>query len=365
MPNKLILRSKNSPFTGQFTDINLGSVLSHGQLDDNFIYLKGNLIYTGSTSGNILTLNKIDGSTIDISIDGLTGGTSGDTYVIDGYLTGTTLVLERNDSVDVNIELSGLSASVIYTNLNPTPVTIGGIPAGSSFSAQTMQQMWDALLYPYQYPAFTSFNRTNMNSVYELGETFLGGNQTFTWSTSNSANVSANTISIVENHTATTLLTGGANDGTEVLSASTYVRTTAGTTLMYTISAIDTQSNPLSATISKNWRGRWYYGTDAATSLTTTIITGGTFTTQLTTGVVNNYVTWSPTGAQYGYLVIPNYLAQPSDLRDSVAGCFGTNIPYISQGTITFNNAYGVSQTYNIYRTVNAFNSPVNAWLCV
>ena len=82
--------------------------------------------------------------------------------------------------------------------------------------------------------------------------------------------------------------------------------------------------------------------------------------------MVGNYVTWTPSGPnEYGYLVIPNYLGQPSDLRDSVAGCFGSNIPFINQGTITFNNAYGVSQTYNIYRTVNAFSSPLNAWMCV
>jgi hypothetical protein len=343
-----------------------GSRLTHAELDNNFLYLKARDIVAFDLVGSNLVLTKDDGSTLSASLAGFSGGTlSGDTYVTGGTLNGTILSLGRNDGGVVDVQLSGLTqVGVTYTNLTPTPTTIGGINAGSTFSAQTMQEMWDALLYPYQVPAFTSFNRTNMNSVYELGETFLGGNQTFTWSTSNSVNVSANTISIVENHTATTLLTGGANDGTEVLSASTYSRTTAGTTLMYTISAINTQSGSLSSTISKNWRGRWYYGTDAATSLTTTIITGGTFTTQLTTGVVNNYVTWSPTGAQYGYLVIPNYLAQPSDLRDSVAGCFGTNIPYISQGTITFNNVYGVSQTYNIYRTVNAFNSSVNAWLC-
>jgi hypothetical protein len=46
------------------------------------------------------------------------------------------------------------SASSFYVNSTPTPVTIGGIAAGSTFSVpQTMQQMFDKLLYPYISPA--------------------------------------------------------------------------------------------------------------------------------------------------------------------------------------------------------------------
>jgi hypothetical protein len=263
-----------------------------------------------------------------------------------------------------NTPLSSLTGNIVYSNTSPTPTTIGGISAGSTFSAQTMQQMWDALLYPYQTPSFTSFSRTSINSIYELGQSAPGGSQTFSWSTSNSSNVSPNTISIVENHSTTTLLTNSANDGSETLLTSSFSRTTPGSTTLYTITANNTQSGSLSSVISRNWRGRWYYGTNSNTSITTSIITGGTFTTTLTNGVVNSYVTLTPSGAEYVYLVIPNYLPQPSDLRDSVAGCFGNNHPYLTQGTITFDNDYGVSQTYNIYRTTNAFNSSVNVWLC-
>lgn len=41
------------------------------------------------------------------------------------------------------------SASVLYTNLTPVPLAVGGIGKGSTFSNRTMQEMWDALLYPY------------------------------------------------------------------------------------------------------------------------------------------------------------------------------------------------------------------------
>jgi len=65
--NKLILRSLTSPWVTPFNDITTGSVLSWADVDNNFIYLKGELIYSAQTSGTDLILNKINGN--DISID--------------------------------------------------------------------------------------------------------------------------------------------------------------------------------------------------------------------------------------------------------------------------------------------------------
>jgi hypothetical protein len=42
-----------------------------------------------------------------------------------------------------------------FTNATPTPVTLGGITAGSTFSAATVQQLFDQLLYPYIAPTVT------------------------------------------------------------------------------------------------------------------------------------------------------------------------------------------------------------------
>lgn len=51
------------------------------------------------------------------------------------------------------IAASAASASAFFQNANPTPVTVGGIPAGSTFGVPTdMQTMWNLLLYPYVAP---------------------------------------------------------------------------------------------------------------------------------------------------------------------------------------------------------------------
>ena len=69
MPNnKLILRSVNSPWVTPFNDITTGSVLSWGDVDNNFIYLKGELIYSALTSGSDLILKKINGNDLTVNL---------------------------------------------------------------------------------------------------------------------------------------------------------------------------------------------------------------------------------------------------------------------------------------------------------
>jgi hypothetical protein len=69
MPNnKLILRSVNSPWVSPFNDITTGSVLSWADVDNNFIYLKGEIIHSGYTNNNQLILQKINGNTINLNL---------------------------------------------------------------------------------------------------------------------------------------------------------------------------------------------------------------------------------------------------------------------------------------------------------
>lgn len=62
------------------------------------------------------------------------------------------------------------SASSTYTNLTPTLVGIGGIPAGSTFSEAIMQDMWDDLLRPYIAPTAILTTNNPTANVKEYGE---------------------------------------------------------------------------------------------------------------------------------------------------------------------------------------------------
>ena len=72
----------------------------------------------------------------------------------------------------------GESADVVYSNPNPTPITVGGIPIGATFLNQTIKQMFDALLYPYVAPAISllaipvprpNYTTIPSDGVYEKG----------------------------------------------------------------------------------------------------------------------------------------------------------------------------------------------------
>lgn len=65
-----------------------------------------------------------------------------------------------------------------YTNLTPTPATVGGISAGSTFSNKTQQEMWDDLLYPYIGPDITNFSTSILNEETQGGKKYIENGNT-------------------------------------------------------------------------------------------------------------------------------------------------------------------------------------------
>lgn len=106
-----------------------------------------------------------------------------------------------------------------------------------------------------------------------------------------------------------------------------------------------------------------YFGKFSGTS-----ITSGQ-TSSLSSGYTSNPVNSAvvlPSGSSgdYGYILIPTGLTQPSEFRDSSAGCLGSLIPFNNIGTIIIVDANGYSITYNVYRTFFPFAASVSVWLC-
>jgi len=254
-----------------------------------------------------------------------------------------------------NYTVSVESSAVTFTNATATPTTIGGIAAGSTFSNKTMQEMWDALLYPYQYPAFASFSRTNLNSTYELGEVMVAGSQTFSWSTSNSSNVSANTITIVQNIApVTTLLSNSANDGSEVIVApTTYSAGTSSSVTLYTITAYNSLGSPFSTTISRSWRPRIYYGTSLTTPLVEADIEG-LANSPLASGFAGTY---SFAAGDYKYFCYPSSFGTATVFKDTATNL---NVAMEAVYTVSVTNIYGITQNYNVHRTTNILGGSIN-----
>ena len=242
--------------------------------------------------------------------------------------------------------------AVLYTNLAPTPVTIGGIPAGSVFLNQTMQQMWDALLYPYQYPAFTSFLIAGVSSM-EVGGT-LAGVQTFTWGTTNPANVVVNSIDIVNVTDAVNLVVGTANDGTQVYNFGAGITHNVSFTHVFRIDGVNTLLGVFTRNLSIYWLYMVHYGPTLTTPLTGADITG-LASSALRTGYAGTY---SFAGGGYKYICYPSAWGTATTFKDTSTGLdVAMEVPYVVLNVVT---GFGVLVNYRVHRTTNILGAAID-----
>lgn len=130
MNSKLILRTLTSPFATPYTDQTKGSVLSWDDVDNNFIYLKGQSIYSGNTSGANLILNQLNGDSVTINLAALT---TADVTITGVTYTNNTFTFINNTGGTFNVlfnTLTGLTVNgrISVTTISSTTVGIGVLP---------------------------------------------------------------------------------------------------------------------------------------------------------------------------------------------------------------------------------------------
>ena len=245
---------------------------------------------------------------------------------------------------------TGGGGTETYTNLTPTAVSIGGIPAGSTFDNMTMQEMWDALLYPYQTPVFSSFT-SSMSTPIEVGGTIPAGSVTFLWNTTNSSNIAANSIKIDDITAGNTLASGLANTGTTAISISEITNVMA-TSHQWKITATNTKGAFLSRTLNVYWQWKIYYGESALTDLTETDVEALRVGT-LAANVSGNY---SFNAGEYKWICYPTSFGLKTTFKDA-----STNFDVAMQPALTksITNSQGVSTNYYCHRTVNKLGGSI------
>lgn len=260
------------------------------------------------------------------------------------------------------------SSPVTYTNASPVPTTIGGIVAGMTFSDTTMKQMWDLLLYPYQQPNFTSFSFNHGGVTREVGNNLLGGTYSFTWATSYPVNVQPNSVSIKDNTTLVTLISGTANDGVAVLNVAT-VSTVAPATHQWKISALRTNSTVISTTITIGWYWKRFHGTQSATSLSASQIAAlnGSGSGALASSRAGTFVFGA---GSYKYFAWPTSFGDPVLFRDSatnlavamagIAEGYTTPTGVYYAQVVSVTNTYGKTTNYYVFRTRNILGGSIN-----
>ena len=275
-----------------------------------------------------------------------------DYYVVGSEATNLVIYTKKKSKNQISTSSGGSGGGDTYTNANPTPADLGGISAGSTFLSQTMQQMWDALLYPYQAPAFTSFYINTQQSTLEVGDTSLA-NPDFRWSTSNSGNVQANSITLRNTTAGSDLATGLANDGNETITLAG-ITNNAPTTQTFTIRGTNTNSGSFSRNYSINWRWRLYYGESATTPLVEADVEG-LRANLLTNTFARTYSMQA--GSTYKYIAYPESFGTATSFTDAGTGfAVAMESPYL----VSITNAFGQTINYRVHRTTNILNSAID-----
>jgi hypothetical protein len=262
----------------------------------------------------------------------------------------------------------GSGAEVPYTNATPTPSTLGGIPAGSTFLNQSMEQMWNALLYPYQAPSFSAFSISGQATTVEVGTT-ISGSKTFNWSTSNSVNVQTNSVVIKDNTNNVTLASSLANDGTESIVLPTSIQKTSQSSHQWGIQATNTNSSTFTSTFTVSWLWKLYYGTSTNATLNESGIEG----------LINNTLTssysgtFSYAGGGYKYFCFPTSFGSPSSFKDTATNLniamatnlddavfFANSANGLYYGLVSVTNVNGSTTNYRVYRSKNILGGSIS-----
>lgn len=181
---------------------------------------------------------------------------------IDGTASGGTAdigkVLSFNGTKIILDDIGG--AGGVYTGATPSNITVGGIPAGTNLSGRTISSILEELLIDYLEPAFTSFSISFYPSTVEVGTT-ISGTRTFSWNTSNSGNVLANSVDILDISAGSSpLATGLANDGSESVPLTTNQLNSNNATQIWRIEGTNTQLNDFTRNLTVRANYFRFYG---------------------------------------------------------------------------------------------------------
>lgn len=255
---------------------------------------------------------------------------------------------------------TALSGGGSYTGVSTT--NIGGITAGQTFTAQTLQQMFDALITPYAAPSFSAFGISGVGSPLEVGTSF-GPSVTFTWATANSGNVTPNTIGVTDTTTSTSIFTGHSNSGSNAVVLGAAITSAVAGSHSWGITGTNNHAGAFSGALTITWQWRLYYGVQAGATLTGAQILA-LASSQLATGYVGTFACGA---SGYKYVCLAD--AAGSQLNSVKDQSTGFAVPMVT-GTFTdgggfgyekvsVTNAQSVVANVRVYRTLNSLGGAV------
>ncbi len=154
------------------------------------------------------------------------------------------------DNVYIKSESDNLFASRDYVRVEGISIAVGTAPAGTTFNG-TIQDALDKILYYYAEPTFTSFNIQGIDSPKQYDTVITSGDYVCTWSTSETQNISENTIVISRGNDNFTI--NLPNTGSATITIPSDISSSTVGTEVFTISATNTHSQIFSKTFEIQW----------------------------------------------------------------------------------------------------------------
>lgn len=239
-----------------------------------------------------------------------------------------------------------LGSSVTYTNLTASTIGVGGIPSGTTFNNQTIQQMFDNMFYPYVAP---SRSLTSNPSQKEFGDTNLSVSLT---STSTAGSLPFTNRILYRPNPVTVISSPSVQTGTLVQNLPT----------TFTFSVTDSQSTYITTT-TVTWTNKRYWGILPQSSPLASVNLSAAFSWSDVSSLSNelnpSYVmtkTITRNTSSYVFFMWPtNAVDLSSNPAKVTIGGFGVNAFTKTRSNAQFTNFWGYTTGYDVWRldTVN------------
>lgn len=281
---------------------------------------------------------------------------------------------------DLSVIVASASATpTTFMNPNPTTITVGGVSSGTTFpTPQTVQQMFNAILYPYTTPIIS----LTANTIKEYGQSLT---HNLTWSVTKRSNPILSVV--VNGFTITTILpnqlfqTGTRNvSGTYSSISGSFPVSTTNNFLM--IVNDGTTNTTTSATLT--WMNRIYWGTIDLSGLAfpnPNLTLNPSYATFVTIAITSNLIktlngagvgtgselsitknkTYNQINANGKYLIF----AWPSSVSGATTPTFTVNgLPNTAFTRVNtawvFTNQFNATTNYEVWVSNTAYNSAAN-----
>jgi hypothetical protein len=273
----------------------------------------------------------------------------------------------------VSINTNYTPFSGVYNGNSPTTVTVGGIPAGTPISGDTYDTILQTMLAPYIPPSFYTFSISGQSSTVEVGTT-ISGSQIFNWGFNQVGNVAANTMSILDVTSSTTLVSGLSITPTASVNVGSIQLTSPGSYSWKgraTNTATPTPATFDSGNFTVSWLWRRFYGTS-----TNNVLTAAQIQALSSSGLAGNFTgTYSFAANAYKYFAWPDSFGSPTaitgfkDTSNNLPMAMATvsddsNYSNVQNGwyyaLVSVTNSLSQTTNYRLYRTQSQLSSTYN-----